>query len=221
MQDTLSELRRLKDPPPPSQTLSVGRGPILVDVDSVLTDWTRHLCEALEKRFGRRIDPADVTHRKFFFTNGLALKVDACEILQDPAWWETLPPDSAAQKTIPLLRRYREVLFVTAPWHGCSTWGSVRRAWLKKHFKADRDQVLIGAAKKHINGSILIEDHPRTLVDWKKAQGRKFTDCYFVHDHHNRSNTEGLSATEWTYLDERRYVGWVEIREDLTKRLRG
>lgn len=89
-------------------------------------------------------------------------------ILKDPQFWASLPPNEHAQIAVEKIRQNdAEVIFCTSPWEDCREWEAVRRDWLKKHFNAKgRQDIIITEAKHLIYGDVFIDDKLNTVQAW-------------------------------------------------------
>ena len=213
--------------------LDLDHRPILIDVDSVLADFTgrliarindiaktdyslRRALEPITKgRESRELLREDVTSRDWFFSQSIELKIQAKLILAQPHWWTSILPFDGIKDALVELNKHRKILYVTAPWNNCPSWLFARRQWLLEHSTLGEDfefgSALIATdAKEHNSGCCLIEDHPETLRNWLDCQGMPSNTAYLIDQSHNQSQGEDLP----------RYESFVDAAESIVRRLK-
>jgi hypothetical protein len=156
--------------------------PILFDVDGVANEFVQALLDATayqlrEDGRGAVADQLPAAEAITSYRLGDHLSAEAwataTSILSTSSdFWEGLRPDEHALHAVDYLRsKDREVVFVTSPWDSNPRWGYVRARWLKAHFAAKRDQLVITPRKELVRGARLYEDRAATARAWAAAHG--------------------------------------------------
>ena len=190
---------------------------VLIDVDGVIAQFyqsmLRHVSEIAtirypnNKKLNKSIKYQDI---KLYWCYDQMPKEHvsiAREVTSQDSFWRTLPEIPEAVEAINKLHEQHSILFATHPTVSCPTWTTARRTWLQMRFPwVTSDSLIITAAKKYIDGDILIEDAAHNLDAWleertsrnpsRKYQGFLFTAPY------NRN---------------RKQYGWQEILENILK----
>ena len=171
-----------------------GRKPIvLLDVDGVLANFSQHVIDCAGVT-GFTFD--DVTNWDIFSLLGERGRVVKDEMLPSASWWLSLPVLEGAQEGVAKLREIAsEVVFVTSPWLSCEQWSTVRRCWLKKHFGADPEDVIITSKKHLIRGDMFIDDKASTVEEWQAANPRGHAWVYDAP--YNKGQAPELERTTW------------------------
>lgn len=88
-------------------------------------------------------------------------------VLKDPIFWEKLDPLPAAQWGYDKLKSQGfDIVFLTSSWDGCKEWCGTRKQWLKKHFDASPENVVISRRKDLHFGHMFIDDNPAHIRKW-------------------------------------------------------
>lgn len=139
---------------------------IRVDVDGVLADLVGRLAEDAAT-YGARFTTDDIKH--FDFAKSLtpaAMKV-VHMLMAKPGWCYDLPwYEGAVGFVRSLFELGAEVLFLTAPYDGSSSWAYERKAWLRQFFPDVKPVSCPSKYKRYFAGDVLIEDNPGTCHDW-------------------------------------------------------
>lgn len=89
------------------------------------------------------------------------------ELWKDPSFWRNLPINETSLKAVEKIKQLGgEVVFVTSPWEPCKEWDDARRALLKQHFNATRNEIIITSRKDLIYGDVFIDDRLDNVVKW-------------------------------------------------------
>lgn len=159
---------------------------ILLDVDGVLADWHGHLVNRINDAFGSSVRPEDIT--EFYCVEQLtilalatankSLGSDSDEILAAVEWaayesdyfYATLPVIPGTQEAVARARRLgHQVFFVTSPISTMPTWAFTRTEWLKKHFEAKDEEIVITKSKHVVYGDVLVDDKPKNVLKWVES----------------------------------------------------
>lgn len=169
---------------------------LILDVDGPCADFVFHLKDymGLRKKL-HEMTSYEITE---FMTK------DELEIfkyvMRDSVFWSTLPVVTGAKEGVAAAQAAGwEVLFATAPWLTCPTWGHVRHEWLKKHFGASPRAILIGANKSVIKGDLFVDDKPKNVTEWavENPTGRA---CLYDTPH-NRNQNETFNRVTWKEIN--------------------
>ena len=142
----------------------------LVDVDGVLADFTGRILADI----GSDKTLADIKTWQVFSKAYMSAEMrrKAFALLETFGWWASQPVIPGALVGVEALRTAGyEVLFVTSPWHGCSTWGHARRLWLRTNVGAADADVVITSRKELLQGDIFIDDKAENVEGWYAAHG--------------------------------------------------
>lgn len=143
---------------------------ILLDCDGVLADFSGYLLRTVNSDRG-----AEAVCQWDIFSllaewHGPEVEKRAIQCCNNAGFWEAQPVVPYAQEAVAWLRSLRHrIVVVTAPWYGCRGWESVRREWLEKYFEVSKEEVIITANKELIRGDLLVDDRPKHLEDWHRA----------------------------------------------------
>lgn len=172
----------------------------IIDVDGVVADFTDHLLQAVSAKLTLQ----DITDWDIFRFMSEHEKKHAHHVLEQPSFWISQPVIDGAKEGI---QRIRDdgytVIWCTSPWVSCTSWASVRRAWLKQHFAAAHDEVVVSARKDLLRGDLFIDDKPQHVFSWEAMNG---TGSYLFNAPYNQSH-------DWPRLD-----GWADIERVLDER---
>lgn len=144
---------------------------ILLDVDGVFANFIAGCLPHVHWITGRRHDHDDVD--QFMIEKALDLDTDETRFLYEQVategWCRRLPAYQGAKEAIIALREFSEVWAVTQPYPS-RTWAHERDTWLVEGFGFDINDVLhVRSKAKHaIDGDVLIEDKPSTLIEWQE-----------------------------------------------------
>jgi 5'(3')-deoxyribonucleotidase len=158
----------------------------LCDVDGVLADFTTSLL----KESGSKLTVSDIDDWDCFSimepeSRDLALN----KILRDKEFWGNLPLLPHAQIAVEDMRRRGTVLFVTSPWANrtrgweCDGWGHARAHWLRRHFDASHEELIIAYSKQYVQGDFLIDDRFKNIKAY--ADHNKYALAFFMRQNHN------------------------------------
>ena len=138
----------------------------IVDVDGVVADFLGHVLGGVGYEQGREtIKDYDL---RSAFTLAQQEKMD--QLLADPGFWVTLPVMPGALEGIDEIRAAgHEILWATSPWLPCREWESIRRAWLKRHFDVEPDEIVVTFQKHILTADFFIDDRPDSVVAWQRA----------------------------------------------------
>lgn len=144
---------------------------VLLDVDGVVADFLQHT----------------ISHVGEFAPEGGIESVTSWEILNH----FPLPGRALAQKSwvekgfcagIPLypgslegvstVAKKAEIVWVTAPMQDSPYWGHERTLWLKRHFGAPHESVVLAHNKAHVWGDFLVDDRIENILSWCEAHPR-------------------------------------------------
>jgi 5'(3')-deoxyribonucleotidase len=142
---------------------------ILIDVDGVVAEFLEAVFDAV----GTNKDPEELKQWNFFSMLSKDEGKVAEKVLEDPAFWATLPIKDHAQDAVKFLKNVgHKIVWVTSPWESCFGWDVARRRWIREHF--GDDDIVITKSKEHVKGDVLIDDKPANVEAWQKAhpQGR-------------------------------------------------
>lgn len=160
---------------------------ILTDVDGVLADFTTSLL----KECGSSIKSEDINNWDCFSMMEQEHRDYALnKVLKDPDFWRNLPLLPHAQTAVEDMRRQGTLLFVTSPWANrtsgweCKGWGWARAHWLREHFDASHEELIIAYSKHYIRGDILIDDRLKNVTTWAEHNLRGT--AYLMRQPHNR-----------------------------------
>jgi 5'(3')-deoxyribonucleotidase len=138
-----------------------------LDVDGVVADLVGALLRALHDRTGQLLIPEQI--HSFDLRTMLGDSMDiASDILSEKGFVRDIQPYPNAIDGIEQLRRIGRVVFVTTPFHPSPTWSHERTAWLVKHTRARRRDIVLLDDKTLFCGSLLIDDAPHQLEAWTR-----------------------------------------------------
>lgn len=87
--------------------------------------------------------------------------------MNEPGRIFNMNPYPGAVECVKKLMEISDLYFVTSPTENNATWASERFAWLQKHFRCSRYQIVITAAKHVVSGAVLVDDKLSNLHSWK------------------------------------------------------
>ena len=108
-------------------------------------------------------------------------------------------PMAGAQRAVAAMQATasRGVFVVTSPWVDNAAWEFMRRAWLKRFFNIDEDQIVSTTAKFLVDGDVLVDDRPKHVRQWQEARGKKAV--LFEHAHNAKERAVAQhSISGWT-----------------------
>lgn len=146
--------------------------PILLDTDGVLGNFVQHCLNIANKRLGTDIkyESVQTDTRKYNWWEQAEMEKE----FASEGFCSSIPVIDGAQNFVNELRNMGfRVVFLTSPPEHNKTWPYERREWLKKHFDADRKDVIFAVDKRYVNGFIFLDDHPRNIFDWQEYQKRQ------------------------------------------------
>lgn len=141
---------------------------ILCDVDGVLASFLGSVIRSLNEKvegYHKPFKLEDVTE----WDIAKCLDVDASDIYAlagKQFFCEDLEVLPGALEGVELLRRYGHVYFCTSPIWSSEYWMHERVRWLKRHFDARPQDVIMTSAKSLICADLLIDDKPKTVEGW-------------------------------------------------------
>lgn len=149
---------------------------LFLDVDGPCADFVKHMLDTLRHE-GVQHGIMTVTVRDFTKCReqgGLMPpggETVANAIMSRPTWWRTMPVVRAAQHAVEDLRHHGwDVVAVTAPWYGCTSWENARRAWLEEHFGIRNKDVIPTHRKELVHAlegvEVFLDDHPDHVERW-------------------------------------------------------
>jgi 5'(3')-deoxyribonucleotidase len=147
---------------------------VAIDVDGVLADFVRHLCDAVKADHGHEVAPCDIRHWDLSKSMSERAHRAACMAMREPGFCYEMPAYVGARACVEELRKVADVVALTSPL-GSSTWIPERLAWL-----ADvcgfRSADVVFCPTKHkaaFAADVLVEDHAGIVADWadRHAQG--------------------------------------------------
>lgn len=138
----------------------------IIDVDGVVADFVGHLLGGVDYELGRET-VVDYDLRKAL---SLAQQEKMDQLLRETSFWETIPVLPGALEGIDEIRAVgHEIIWATSPWLPCREWESVRRSWLKQHFDAAPDEIVVTFQKHILTADFFIDDRPDSVVAWQRA----------------------------------------------------
>jgi len=139
---------------------------VLLDVDNVLADFDRATAEALVSLGGPHIDPAESTQWDIMQMVPEELQDAMWRIWRSPGYCMSIQPYPEAEDAVRRLRQVSEVFFVTGQMPGSRVWPWERHQWLKGHFDATQEEIVLTWAKYLIEGDVIVEDRPVFYDKW-------------------------------------------------------
>lgn len=132
---------------------------ILIDVDGVLADFVAHVrkvcsieSEVTEMELSLSVTPEELARVK--------------EEAAKPGFCQSMPAYKGAKEFLAELMAIDDVRAVTSPWFS-PTWAHERKLWLIDLGLPASNVISCSAdSKPLVQGRVLIEDHPTTLVRW-------------------------------------------------------
>lgn len=159
---------------------------VLFDVDGVLANFTRAVLDAVAPDTS---DDEVVEWDIFAMLDARGVGETARAVAADADFWRGLPLFPDATTIVAAVRRVRPVVFATSPWPFCAGWAEARRAWLREHFGASGDEVVITSAKDRIRGATLFDDKPDNVRRWGAANPGK--DAFLIARPYNEFDADG------------------------------
>lgn len=137
----------------------------LVDMDGVLADVYPHFIEKEYQETGIRIDGTklDGLREEDVFPNFL-------KIVNEPGFFRTAPVIADSIEGLKYLNDKYEVTIVSSATEFPHSLND-KHAWLSEYFPfISWKQMIFCGSKKHIQGDVMIDDHPKNLIHF---QGQK------------------------------------------------
>jgi 5'(3')-deoxyribonucleotidase len=150
----------------------VSRRPvILLDVDGPLTagffDRFCELlrCEGISTAYPHLITDWDVCY-SFAVPDTVATRT--YDRMREPGVCLAFEPNEGAVEFVNNLRRWADVLAVTAPLNKSPTWAQEREVWLTERLDFKVDEIISARNKTHVFGDILVDDKAKTIRAWSE-----------------------------------------------------
>ena len=145
---------------------------ILVDMDGVINEFDKHFIVYIKsKGFGFDIDSyenmGDWNIAKFILGAEKPKRLMG-KICSEMDFWDSIPPREDAMKVLKLLSSQYTIVIATSPWQDTDAYKDSKRNWIKKYFPFLKD-IVFSTEKWTLNGDIIIEDKPSTLIKCKEV----------------------------------------------------
>jgi 5'(3')-deoxyribonucleotidase len=140
---------------------------ILLDVDGVIADFCGSALEVIKQLGHGEFLPDHVVEFAMELLVPEHARPSFLERLQADGFCSALAPYDGAQDFVRELRSLGEVVVVTAPMPGSTSWRVERESWLQRHFGLT---YVVSTHEKHtVRGDFLIEDKWENAVGWAEA----------------------------------------------------
>lgn len=141
---------------------------VLLDCDGVLCNFLGGLLAAVNEARGTVYDQRDCGQWDIAKAYGLTW-TDLNLFCTAPAFCAQLDTMHGALDAVRRLRAMADVYCVTSPLDASSYWMWERSEWLRVHLGFDSNHVIHASTKRLIQGDVLIDDKPETIVEWANA----------------------------------------------------
>lgn len=184
--------------------------PICIDVDGVCADFMEAVLSFINTQHGTNFkneemwDDFRVVLKQYHDTplENFIKSQGFCQLLK------VIPGSQEFVEKV--RRRGHRVIFLTSPYKDAPTWSHDRMKWLKKHFEADREDIILAKDKRFVNGLTLIDDLPKNCIDWHQYQKR--TSILLAQPWNKKDFKEVESAS--VYLDKIEIaLNWEHVEE--------
>lgn len=135
---------------------------ILVDCDGVLADFNGAVCKHFDKPLS---SVTDWDYAKAWGYEPKEFWGVQMAFTREPGFWLALDPMRNVGVAMAMLRELGEVIVVTSPMKGATTWCHERLLWLSTYAGVARNEVVITGRKDLVKGDVLIDDGPHNLAD--------------------------------------------------------
>lgn len=158
---------------------------VLIDMDGIVADFLGHFINTYNECTHARVSKRDVTTWEVSdsLPDQRAAK-KARQRLHSPSWWREMPlVCEKAPAIVQKWTRSHDVCFASTPWSEASY--SAKAAWIQEHFPfTSRKQLALLAEKWHLKGDVIIDDKPKTLIEFGKHQpsSHRLSIMYAHHD---------------------------------------
>lgn len=140
---------------------------ILLDVDGVIADFCTSALKVIANLGHGEFLTDDVVHYTMEHLIPEHAREEFLAELRRDGFCHALAPYDGAGDFVRDLWRYGDIVVVTAPMPGASSWMRERQAWLQRHFGLT--YVLHTHDKHLVHGDVLIEDRFDTAARWAEA----------------------------------------------------
>ncbi len=176
---------------------------VLLDVDELCADFVGAYLALVKEHTGTEYSRTMITDWDLKKCLSLSDSVQAAvdNDMRAPGFCEAIAVIPEAVEAVNELRKHYDVVFVTSPLDGSTTWCGERIAWLQTHFDAHLADIVLTVDKHLIKGHVLVDDKP--------ANVQKYNSCgvgLLWNATHNQ-RAEGLT----------RITGWGELLDTLHK----
>lgn len=142
---------------------------ILFDCDGVLCDFCLLVFDFIEKRTGVRWTHDQVTEWEVFKSLGCPeLENEFKTAISQGGLVENMVCTPGSKPIVNHLKKNHNLVAVTAPYN-VNCWVPERRKWLMNNFDFKKDDIIFTSGKQHVPGDVFIDDHPKNIKKWKKA----------------------------------------------------
>lgn len=150
---------------------------IALDVDDTLSEFVRCILEINN----HKVFNNDLPYKKHLEFEDITDELEVImgkNVFQDAFYHEMKNREAikhlklipGAQEFVENLKKYYEVIFVTAPSFQYKNWCDERVYWLRENFNAKDREIFFVHNKSAINADVLIDDRPKYLEEWEKTK---------------------------------------------------
>jgi len=171
---------------------------LLLDMEGPLADFDTYGWQRCADA-GHEFDAGFHDRRHRFFTDHMPHvrhRKDARRMIESPGWFFDLPVTEGATEGVPELMEHFDVWVCTKPLEANPTCRDEKGAWLRRHFPALEDRLIIAPDKSLIRGSILLDDAIKPAwtnrAEWLPVV---FTEPF------NGAGSEWADWPHWTWAD--------------------
>jgi 5'(3')-deoxyribonucleotidase len=156
---------------------------ILLDVDGVLADFHGGALRLIHELFGLERTLEDF--KNWDYTSVLddesQKEIMRREIVK-PGFIANLDPYPGAEECVAQLRDMAEVVCISSPNHRAPTWAQERYEWLRDVLDFPLQDVILTNRKDLVPGSILVDDHPKTVIQWQNRWQKPLPEVSYLWD---------------------------------------
>lgn len=158
---------------------------VLLDVDGPLTNgFTAAACRELRLLQYHHAREEDVVDHWDIFSQFAVRESDVDRVrerLRRPGVALAFEPREGAREFVDDLRRWAQVVAVTAPLDGSPTWAHERELWLAERLGFDPSEVIQARSKSPVRGGAFVDDKCANVQQWAEENPSGLAVLWGVH----------------------------------------
>jgi hypothetical protein len=153
---------------------------MILSVDGVVADFVGHLLAQV----GSTRQREEIVELDVFKFLTPEQQETASALLASPDFWLSMPLIPGALEGVQTFQlRGHEIIWATTPWLPCREWEWARRTWIKQHFSARDEDIVVLFEKQLLTGEFFVDDRPESVLAWQRANAHGV--AFLYHAPHN------------------------------------